>query len=83
MKIREKSELYILEIREKPLDFAKESVDIKNNFIENMDDLDTFFRNLFLLKKKSFRGKNCVIIFDEVQLLPMMQLKMLLRIGNH
>ena len=25
------------------LDFAKESVDVKNNFIENMDDLDTFF----------------------------------------
>lgn len=52
------------------LDFAKESVDVKNNFIENMDDLDTFFRNLFLLKKKDLKGKNCVIIFDEVQLFP-------------
>ena len=34
-----------------------------------MDDLVTFFRNLFLLKGKSLKGKNCVIIFDEVQLL--------------
>lgn len=52
------------------LDFAKESVDVRNNFIENMDDLDTFFRNLFLLKKRSLKGKHCVIIFDEVQLFP-------------
>lgn len=52
------------------LDFAKESKDIKNNFLENMDDLDTFFRNLFLLKKKNFTGKHCVIVFDEVQLFP-------------
>lgn len=35
-----------------------------------MNDLDTFFRNLFLLKGKSLKGKNCVIIFDEVQLFP-------------
>ena len=53
------------------LDFAKESKDIKNNFIENMDDLDTFFRNLFLLKKRKLKGDKCVIIFDEVQLFPL------------
>ena len=52
------------------LDFAKENKDIRNNFIENMDDLDTFFRNLFLLKRKSLKGKRCVIIFDEVQMFP-------------
>ena len=52
------------------LDFAKESKDVKNNFIENMDDMDTFFRNLFLLKGKSLKGNNCVLIFDEVQLFP-------------
>ena len=40
------------------LDFAKENKDIKNNFVENMDDLDTFFRNLFLLKGRSLNGKN-------------------------
>ena len=52
------------------LDFAKENKDIRNNFIENMDDLDTFFRNLFLLKKRSLKGENCLLIFDEVQLFP-------------
>lgn len=52
------------------LDFAKEKKEIKNNFIENMDSLDDFFRNLFLLKGKELKGKNCVIIFDEVQLFP-------------
>ena len=52
------------------LDFAKEGKDIKNNFTENMDDLDTFFRNLFLLKGRSLEGERCVIIFDEVQLFP-------------
>ena len=52
------------------LDFAKENKDIKNNFIENIDDMDTFFRNLFLLKGRSLKGKKCVLIFD-VQLFPM------------
>lgn len=53
------------------LDFAKENKDIKNNFIENMDDLDTFFRNLFLLKGRQLKGEKCVLIFDEVQLFPL------------
>lgn len=52
------------------LDFAKENKDVRNNFIENMDDLDTFFRNLFLLKGRKLKGKRCVFIFDEVQLFP-------------
>ena len=52
------------------LDFAKENKDVRNNFIENMDDLDTFFRNLFLLKGRSLKGKRCVLIFDEVQMFP-------------
>lgn len=52
------------------LDFAKENKDIRNNFLENMDDLDTFFRNLFLLKGRSLKGDRCVLIFDEVQLFP-------------
>lgn len=52
------------------LDFARESQDVRNNFVENMSDLDTFFRNLFLLKGKSLQGKKCVIILDEVQLFP-------------
>lgn len=53
------------------LDFAKESKDIKKNFEENMDDMDTFFRNLFLLKGRSLKGERCVLIFDEVQLFPL------------
>lgn len=52
------------------LDFAKENKDVQNNFVENMNDLDTFFRNLFLLKGRSLKGKKCVLIFDEVQLFP-------------
>lgn len=52
------------------LDFAKENQDIRNNFAENMNDLDTFFRNLFLLKGKTLKGKSCAIIFDEIQLFP-------------
>lgn len=52
------------------LDFAKENDDIRNNFIENMNDLDAFFRNLFLMKGRALRGKNCVLIFDEIQLFP-------------
>ncbi len=52
------------------LDFAKEGKNVKNNFLENMNDLETFFRNLFLLKGRSLKGDHCVIIFDEVQLFP-------------
>lgn len=52
------------------LDFAQERKDVLTNFEENMGDLDTFFRNLFLLKGKELKRGNSVIIFDEVQLFP-------------
>lgn len=52
------------------LDFARENRDVQNLFIDDMDDLDSFFRNLFLLKGRDLKGKNCVLIFDEVQLFP-------------
>lgn len=52
------------------LDFVKESKEIKQNFEENLGDLDSFFRNLFLLKGKGLSKKKSVIIFDEVQLFP-------------
>jgi hypothetical protein len=52
------------------LDFARESSDVKDNFVENIGNPDAFFRNLFLLKGKALNGANCVIIFDEVQLFP-------------
>lgn len=53
------------------LDFARESKDIKRNFEENIGDLDTFFRNLYLLKGKVIPERKSVIIFDEVQLFPL------------
>ena len=43
---------------------------MQNLFIDEMDDLDSFFRNLFLLKGRELKGKKCVLIFDEVQLFP-------------
>ena len=52
------------------LGFARENRDVQNLFIDDMDDLDSFFRNLFLLKGRDLKGKNCVLIFDEVQLFP-------------
>ena len=52
------------------LDFARENRDVQNLFIDDMDDLDSFFRNLFLLKGRDLKGKNWVLIFDEVQLFP-------------
>lgn len=51
------------------LDFAKENEDVKRNF-DNIGDMDTFFRNLFLLKGKRLPQRKAVIIFDEVQLFP-------------
>ncbi len=53
------------------LDFAKENSDVKNNFVENIGDLDEFFRTLFLLKGRSLKGAHCAIVFDEVQLFPL------------
>lgn len=53
------------------LDFAKESKETKQNFEDNIGDLDTFFRNLFLLKGKVLPERKAVIIFDEVQLFPL------------
>ena len=53
------------------LDFAKETKDIKQNFEENIEDLTTFFRNLFIIKGKDLPERKAVIIFDEVQLFPL------------
>ena len=52
------------------LDFALENRDICRNFEDNMGDLDSFFRNLFVLKGKDLPKRKAVIIFDEVQLFP-------------
>ena len=53
------------------LDFAKEEKDVLYNFRENIGNLDTFFRNLFLLKGTVLEERKSVIVFDEVQLFPL------------
>lgn len=53
------------------LDFALEGKDIRQNFEDNIGDLNTFFRNLFIIKGKDLPEKKAVIIFDEVQLFPL------------
>lgn len=52
------------------LDFAREDKVMRQNFQENIGDMDIFFRNLFLLKGKSIPPQKAVIIMDEVQLFP-------------
>ena len=53
------------------LDFALESKDMRQNFEDNIGDLDAFFRNLFIIKGKDLPRRRAVIIFDEVQLFPL------------
>lgn len=52
------------------LDFSLEDESIRKLFREHVGDLDTFFRNLFLLKGRSLPRRKSVIILDEVQLFP-------------
>ncbi|MDD2231679.1 MAG: ATP-binding protein [Sphaerochaetaceae bacterium] len=52
------------------LDFSKESKDVREQFLENIGNLNSFFQNIFLLKGKSLEKRRSVIIFDEVQLFP-------------
>ena len=52
------------------LDFSKETKDVRKNFEDNIGDLNTFFRNLFILKGKELPKRKSVIILDEVQLFP-------------
>lgn len=51
------------------IDFSTASNDIKNNF-DNIGDINTFFRNLFILVGKSLPEREGLIIFDEVQFCP-------------
>ena len=39
------------------LDFSKETKDVRKNFEDNIGDLDTFFRNLFILKGKELHKR--------------------------
>ena len=51
------------------IDFSTAEKAIKDNF-DNIADIDTFFRNLFILTGKSLNKRKGVIIFDEVQFFP-------------
>lgn len=53
------------------LDFALEGKDTRQNFEDNIGDLNAFFRNLFVIKGKDLPERKAVIIFDEVQLFPL------------
>ena len=53
------------------VDFAKVGPNIRELFQEGLDDLTTFFRNLFLFTKKKPKNGRMVIIFDEIQLFPL------------
>ena len=51
------------------IDFSLAEKALKENF-ENIGNLDTFFRNLFLICGKTLKPRESLIIFDEVQLFP-------------
>ncbi len=51
------------------IDFSLAEKALKDNF-ENIGNLDTFFRNLFLICGKTLKPRESLIIFDEVQLFP-------------
>lgn len=47
------------------IDFSTAEKAIKENF-DNIANIDTFFRNLFILTGKTLKKRKGVIIFDEV-----------------
>ncbi|MCR5200125.1 MAG: AAA family ATPase [Saccharofermentans sp.] len=51
------------------IDFSTATKGIKDNF-ENIADIETFFRNLFILTGKTLEKRTSAIIFDEVQFFP-------------
>ena len=51
------------------IDFSTAEQAIKDNF-DNIGNLDTFFRNLFILTGKTLEERKSLIIFDEVQFFP-------------
>ena len=51
------------------IDFSIAEKAVKDNF-DNIADIETFFRNLFVLTGKTLEKRKGVIIFDEVQFFP-------------
>ena len=52
------------------IDFAIASKDVKDNFENNLNNLDIFFQNLSLEYNKQLFRNDSLIIFDEVQKFP-------------
>ena len=46
------------------IDFSTAEQAVKDNF-DNISNMDTFFRNLFVLTGKTLKNRRGVIIFDE------------------
>ena len=67
------------------VDFAKVGPNIRELFLNGLDDLTTFFRNLFLFTKKKPKKGRMVIIFDEIQLFPLARqaIKYLIQDGRY
>lgn len=67
------------------LDFSVENDDVKNNFKQNIGDMNSFYRNLFLAKGKELPERDAVIILDEVQLYPFARqsIKQLVKDGRY
>ena len=61
---RENYKSYIL------IDFARASKVIKDNFYDNLNDLDTFFQRISLEYNKRLYERDSLIIFDEIQKFP-------------
>ena len=51
------------------IDFSTAEQAIKDNF-NNIGNMDSFFRNLFVLTGKTLKKRSGVIIFDEIQFFP-------------
>ncbi|MEC4183549.1 AAA family ATPase [Adlercreutzia sp. R21] len=67
------------------LDFSTEGENVRRLFREDIGNLDSFFRKLFLLKGHSLEPRCSVIIFDEVQLFPLARqsIKALVKDGRY
>ena len=52
------------------IDFAKAKKKIKDNFYDNLDDLDIFFQNISLEYNTPLYRRESLIIFDEIQKFP-------------
>lgn len=67
------------------IDFSQASTTIKNIFVNEIDDLDSFFLNLSLYYGKRLYSRESLIIFDEIQSFPRAReiIKLLVKDGRY